>query len=826
MKNLSNIILKDSLKRNSLILVGASILINFLNFVFNAYLGRVLEFRDFALVGLIGGFFSLFSIVFGAFSTTTSSRGGYLLGSKGLSSGLAFWRYMKKIAVTTSLILSVVWILGTPILMAYFKSTNPFVFILFGISLVAAFAVSVNRGFLYSKLQFGSVALINFIDPLIKIASVVLLVNLGFKNWSFAAIPLGVLGMYLVSSQFLRTKATKTKFKSVNKKQFPSKLFTATILNGFSSVALLSFDIILANHFFTPEKAGQYTLLSLVGKMVFFLGNLTSPFVIPLISRDEGAKKDTKRKLYMFSYVTAALSLLGFVSFGLFGTITIPFLFGQKASAIVPLLPVYTLGMVFYTLSTTINSYYLAKKAYRFTFLQIAVVILQLVVLTLFHANLAQIAIGMAFIWALHLALTLLMHFELLIPKILESNIYAFSALFKKESGRVGKKRVLILNWRDTKHVWAGGAEVYVHEIAKRWVKQGSSVTLFCGNDNQSVRNEIIDGVEIVRRGGTYTVYLWAAIYYILKFRKNYDVIIDSENGIPFFAPLFSTKPVILLIHHVHQEIFLEQLRFPLSHIARFIEGKLMPFVYRNRVVITVSESSKKEIVKVGIAKEENINIVNPGIDLPSSTFKKSKVPVVIYLGRLKAYKNIDVAIRAFANVTKTFKNALLYIVGEGENFGNLYDLVLKLGLEKKVKFYGKVSEEEKIKLLSQSWVAVQPSTVEGWGITVLEANACKTPVVASDTKGLRDSVKHGKTGSLVKVKDVKGFSKEIKYYLRNEKVRKSSSKKAYEWAKKFSWQNSANSLNSVMVQEISARKQIRPFARVGYTFGRFTSLF
>jgi glycosyltransferase involved in cell wall biosynthesis len=207
-----------------------------------------------------------------------------------------------------------------------------------------------------------------------------------------------------------------------------------------------------------------------------------------------------------------------------------------------------------------------------------------------------------------------------------------------------------------------------------------------------------------------------------------------------------------------------------------------MPLVYKNQKVITVSQSSKAEIIKLAKDNFKQIEIINPGINISTpSKLTKTANPQVLYLGRLQPYKNIDVAIRAFANVTKTFKNALLYIVGEGENFGNLYDLVLKLGLEKKVKFYGKVSEEEKIKLLSQSWVAVQPSTVEGWGITVLEANACKTPVVASDTKGLRDSVKHGKTGSLVKVKDVKGFSKEIKYYLRNEKVRKSSSKK--DWA-------------------------------------------
>ena len=251
-----------------------------------------------------------------------------------------------------------------------------------------------------------------------------------------------------------------------------------------------------------------------------------------------------------------------------------------------------------------------------------------------------------------------------------------------------------------------------------------------------------------------------------------------------------------------------------------------MQFVYSKNEIITVSESSKKEIIKAGIGREENINIINPGIDLPERGYKKTKQPSLVYLGRLKAYKNIDIAIRAFATLSRSFRNATFWIVGEGESLGNLRDLVLKLGLEKKVNFYGKVSEKEKIKLLSQSWVAVQPSTVEGWGITVLEANACKTPVVASDTKGLRDSVVNGRTGSLVKVRDVKGFTKEIRSYLRDTNKRRKTSVEAFNWAKKFNWEDSTDSFYKVLESEISTRRENRTFGRITYTLSRFTSLF
>lgn len=410
---------------------------------------------------------------------------------------------------------------------------------------------------------------------------------------------------------------------------------------------------------------------------------------------------------------------------------------------------------------------------------------------------------------------------------IIASNLMDLGGLFvpTRKSKKKGI-RVLIFNWRDTKHAWAGGAEVYIHELAKRWVKAGNHVTLFCGNDGQSLRNEKVDGVEVVRRGGFYTVYLWAFLYTVFKFRTKFDVVIDSENGIPFFTPLFTRKPVILLIHHVHQEVFIEQMKFPLSYIGRFIEGKLMPFIYRNHRIITVSESSKKEIVKSGIAEESRVSIVNPGIEIPTLSFAKTLFPSIIYLGRLKAYKNVDVAIKAFYLIQKRLKSARMYIVGEGDSMADLHDLVVKLELTKKIKFYGKVSEKEKIKLLSQSWVAVQPSTVEGWGITVLEANACKTPVVASDTKGLRDSIVNNRTGILVKVKSVKDFAKGLRVFLQKKDYRKKASTHAYSWSKKFDWDNSAKAFQNILVLSLSNKNQAFLSRGASILVNRLSSLF
>lgn len=376
-------------------------------------------------------------------------------------------------------------------------------------------------------------------------------------------------------------------------------------------------------------------------------------------------------------------------------------------------------------------------------------------------------------------------------------NIKDFIDVFRYKSKVIDNKglnkKILIFNWRDTKHSFAGGAEVYVHELAKRWVKSGCDVTLFCGNDGLCARQEVIDGVEIVRRGGFYFVYVWAMLYYLLKFRGRYDVIIDCENGIPFFTPLFAKEKIFLLIHHVHQEVFLRSLKAPLSWLAIFLETKLMPFVYRNIQLITVSPSSKKEILAYKLTNKEPHVIYN-GVDLVRfKPGKKHANPLILYLGRLKYYKSLNIFIKSAYEVLKKVPHAEFVIAGEGEEKAGLVRLANKLGLENKIKFLGKVNEEEKIRLYQKAWVFVNPSFMEGWGITSIEANACGTPVVASDVPGLRDSVRNPTTGYLVEYGKVKDFAEKITELIENKKLRQEFSRDALVWAQDFDWKKSAN---------------------------------
>ncbi len=383
-----------------------------------------------------------------------------------------------------------------------------------------------------------------------------------------------------------------------------------------------------------------------------------------------------------------------------------------------------------------------------------------------------------------------------------------FTGLRKGKTKNEGLK-ILVFNWRDTKHVWAGGAEIYVHEIAKRWVAEGHSVTLFCGHDGNSKLNETVEGVNIIRRGGFYTVYIWAFVYYILKLRGKYDVIVESENGVPFFTPLYSRLPVILVAHHVNQNVFRENLPRILSSFAQFIEKYLMPLLYREKVIVTVSESSKKDFIKLGFTTGQNIYIVPPCVN--SNAFSKTKKtahPSFIYMGRLKPYKNIDIAIKAFAQVHSQFPKSKLTIAGDGESRGSLSKLVKSLRLKRSVTFTGRISEQKKAQLLAKSWIALQPSSFEGWGITVIEANASGTPVIASKVNGLRDSVIDGKTGILVPVKDPGEMAKAMQMLISKPKKLMQLSRNASEWAKSFDWDNSANTFLSIVYKTLEIQAE------------------
>lgn len=352
---------------------------------------------------------------------------------------------------------------------------------------------------------------------------------------------------------------------------------------------------------------------------------------------------------------------------------------------------------------------------------------------------------------------------------------------------------ILILNWRDTKHSWAGGSEIYIHELAKRWVKSGNDVTLFCGQDvvKQLPEREKIEGISIIRRGGRFSVYAWAFIFYFKELRRNVDVVIDVENGVPFLTPLYSRKKKICLVYHVHGVQFFYELQFPLSYIGFFFEKYIFPIFYRNTQIISISKSTKTELKKIGF-RNKNISIIEPGVAINKGQngFKKFKKPTIIYLGRIKRYKRINILVEIFPKILERIPNARLIIAGWGSEAPLITDIVMKSKIRRKIKLQGPVGESEKRELLSKSWVFVNPSLHEGWGISVIETNLLKTPAISFDVPGLSDSISNNYSGFLCNG-EIQMIDK-LYEILTNTKLREKMGENAYSWANKFDWDKSA----------------------------------
>ena len=345
--------------------------------------------------------------------------------------------------------------------------------------------------------------------------------------------------------------------------------------------------------------------------------------------------------------------------------------------------------------------------------------------------------------------------------------------------------KIGIFNWRDLKHPQGGGAEVYLHEQAKIWAEHGHEVKWFCARVEGAPSEEIIDGIKFIRRGSKLGIYFFAPIFYF-KEMKDCDVIIDAENGIPFFSPFFSRKKKNLLIHHIHKDVWFKEFNFPLSWIGYFLETKLMPLSYKNIPIVTVSQSSEAEIKK--LMPKNNVKIIYNAISQKFKPGRKTKKPEIIFVGRLKRYKSIDVLLKATALIDK---NLRLNITGRGDDELRLKKIAKDLGL-KNTHFLGFISEKEKIRKIQRAWFAVNPSFVEGWSITNIEANACGTPVIGSNVRGVRDSIIDKKTGILFEYGNEKELAKKMKLMLENDLLRKKMEKEAIKWSKNFSWKKSA----------------------------------
>jgi glycosyltransferase involved in cell wall biosynthesis len=296
---------------------------------------------------------------------------------------------------------------------------------------------------------------------------------------------------------------------------------------------------------------------------------------------------------------------------------------------------------------------------------------------------------------------------------------------------------VLIVAWRDVASPHAGGSELLVDQLAAGLTARGDQVTLLCGGPSAG------HAYDVVRSGGPYTQFLRAPLAG-RRLVRDCDVVVEVCNGMPFLTPLWADKPTVCMVNHVHTDLWPLRFRPPVSTVGQFLEQRVMPWVHRRNLVVTVSASTAKELQGLGVDRER-IRMLNNGAAPAGPPVPRSRRPLFLALGRLAEYKRIDLLLRLWERVRPVVGGRLV-IAGDGPERPALEAMA---GPD--VLFTGRVSERRKHQLLGSSWLLLHPALIEGWGIVVTEAALRGTPTVGFDVPGLRDSVDDGRTGLLAR---------------------------------------------------------------------------
>jgi glycosyltransferase involved in cell wall biosynthesis len=330
-------------------------------------------------------------------------------------------------------------------------------------------------------------------------------------------------------------------------------------------------------------------------------------------------------------------------------------------------------------------------------------------------------------------------------------------------------------------------------------------------------REEERDGLRILRRGAWWNAnHTLPAAYRRELQGERFDAVIEDINKLPFLAPQWAKAPVLAVVPHlfgttVFAETDLAQGMYVLAHEA------LIPFVYRRTPFIAISESTRRDLVARGVP-EGNVSLVHCGLDHARyrPTAPKAAHPAVVFVGRLRKYKGVDVLLDAFATVRARLPGARLDILGEGPHRRALEAKAERLGLlgggeGAAVRFRGFVSPAEKVALLSAAHVSVCPSPKEGWGLTVIESNACGTAVVASRSPGLVDSVRDGETGLLVPHGDAAALAAAMTRVLEDGALRARLETGATAWAGTFTWDRCADEAHAVLERALGGARATAP---------------
>jgi len=371
-----------------------------------------------------------------------------------------------------------------------------------------------------------------------------------------------------------------------------------------------------------------------------------------------------------------------------------------------------------------------------------------------------------------------------------------------------GLGAVSILGWRDLDDPEAGGSELHAATIARLWAEAGIAVTLRTSAASGHPRAVHRDGYHVVRKAGRYAVFARSPLSHVARHRTRPDGLVEIWNGMPFFSPVWARCPRVVFLHHVHAEMWRMVIRpSALARVGEAIEFRLAPPFYRRSRIVTLSESSRREIVELLGLPEDNVTVVPPGVDpLFCPGGGRSPHPLVAAVGRLVPVKRFDLLIDALARLRARHPGLEAVIVGEGYERDALEARRRAAGADGWLHLPGYVEPDALVALYRRAWVLASSSAREGWGMTITEAGACGTPAVATRIAGHLDAVAEGDSGLLAP--DLDGLVAGLDRVLSDAVLRARLGRGAQQRAARHTWEATARGTLRVLAEEAGRRRR------------------
>lgn len=372
------------------------------------------------------------------------------------------------------------------------------------------------------------------------------------------------------------------------------------------------------------------------------------------------------------------------------------------------------------------------------------------------------------------------------------------------DAERAGIRRVQVVAYRDLDDPMAGGSELHLHEILSRWAGAGLDIDLRTvagpGLDRTCERN----GYRVERIGGYYTGVARTSLAGVGGRFRAADALVEVWNGMPVLSPLWWRGPRLTLLHHLHHELWHSTYPPLVARFGSFVERRVAPHFYRSGPVATLSPSSAREIVADTVLRSEQVEVVPPGIAESFGKGPAMREPIVLTVARLTSAKRIDAILRSVAAIRDRVPDARLVVVGSGPELDGLTTLADQLGIDDRVNFVGRVSDEELVLHYQAARVLAAASSSEGWGMTITEAAACGTPAVASDIVGHRDAI--GPDAGILAADD-EGLTDGLARLLTDDSAWSLASAAALEAADRLSWDASAATLLDLLASDARRRR-------------------